>query len=329
MVTIEIFISHIFFKTKTIKMKKTIFAFGVALCFLTTSCNNSNDGEKTKSDSTTTVIDSTTKSGDNTNSVSDSTNTMVENTAHYSPSSNLAVSPSKITYLHWSGQEWSAEVVKDFRQGESIPIIVFKHTRGGQSHYDDYMDYKSDANESWRARIKYKIDPKTNTVSFYFTHCKNGSGACHDAPILNMAVNTGAAWQLSLESCTMEQFKLNTDYIKVNTKLLHGPPGAGGNTGGETGQQCNGNGIVTFNYTYPQTLYFYYWFAEDVANGSNECQIRKQWNEFHRGTNQFTIPKKKTLVYRIYTSTTCLNNNIRQYGSVYSCQVNNGLIDIN
>lgn len=93
-------------------------------------------------------------------------------------------------------------------------------------------------------------------------------------------------------------------------------------------QNCVGNGVVTFNNQSSQSLWFYYWYAEDIASGSDECQIRKLWKKLDPGNNQFTIPKNKTLVFRICTGETCLNNYVKQYGTLYSCQTNNGLVNI-
>ena len=91
-------------------------------------------------------------------------------------------------------------------------------------------------------------------------------------------------------------------------------------------QLCNGNGIVTFINSSSQPLWFYYWYADDVANASNECRIRRFWKQLDAGNNLFIIPKNKTLVFRICTSTECLNNMIKQYGIVNYCNVTNGIV---
>src|SRR4051794_10661266 len=64
-------------------------------------------------------------------------------------------------------------------------------------------------------------------------------------------------------------------------------------------QLCKGNGIVTFVNSSSQPLWFFYWYAEDVANASRECRIRRFWKQLDAGNNLFTIPKNKTLIFRI------------------------------
>jgi len=86
---------------------------------------------------------------------------------------------------------------------------------------------------------------------------------------------------------------------------------------------CKGNGIVTFTDSSSQPLWLYYWYAEDVANASNECHIRRFWKQLDAGDNTFSIPKNKTLIFRICTGTQCSKSLIRQYGIVHYCSVMN------
>src|SRR5690349_17806597 len=95
---------------------------------------------------------------------------------------------------------------------------------------------------------------------------------------------------------------------KVNRSLQ-----AGGEDSYNNELPCKGNGIVTFVDSSSQPLWLYYWYAEDVKNASHECQIRRFWKQLDAGNNQFTIPRNKTLIFRICTSTECLNNVVKQY----------------
>jgi hypothetical protein len=100
-----------------------------------------------------------------------------------------------------------------------------------------------------------------------------------------------------------------------------------------TTQNCQGNGVVNFYNTYSQSVWLFYWYAEDVANGSEECKVRRLWKQLAYGNNTFQIPKNKTLVYRIYTRNVapddCSSTYTKLYGSAYSCQWNNGTVPVN
>jgi hypothetical protein len=92
---------------------------------------------------------------------------------------------------------------------------------------------------------------------------------------------------------------------------------------------CKGNGIVTFMDYSPQPLWLYYWYAEDVVNAARECKIRRFWKQLDAGNNQFAIPRNKTLIFRVCTSTECLNSVVKQFGIVNYCNAANGTVIIN
>ena len=96
--------------------------------------------------------------------------------------------------------------------------------------------------------------------------------------------------------------------------------------GRNNAELCKGNGIVTFVNSSSQPLWFYYWYADDVRDASNERRIRRFWKQLDAGNNLFTIPKNKTLIFRICTNTECLDNVIKQYGIVYYCNTINRIV---
>lgn len=126
------------------------------------------------------------------------------------------------SYLTWNDKsEWKAAVVKIFNPSDSLPQIKFLHSkvikRGAeQTHYDDYINYLSDAGDRWQATIWYNPDAGT----FYFTHCKNGGEECHDDVIMNYRHISGESRQLTIEPSSLKQFKSSSKQIVVKSKFL-------------------------------------------------------------------------------------------------------------
>ena len=104
------------------------------------------------------------------------------------------------------------------------------------------------------------------------------------------------------------------------------PPQAVNEDDNDSTPTCKGNGIVTFVNSSSQALWFYYWYVEDVLDPSNECSFRRFWKQLDAGSNQFTIAKDKTLIFRICSGAECSDSFIKQYGIVYYCNVKNGVI---
>jgi len=117
-------------------------------------------------------------------------------------------------------------------------------------------------------------------------------------------------------------------YSDTSNRKLNSPLQAGVEDSYNNALPCRGNGIVTFVDSSSQPLWLYYWYAEDVVNASHECQIRRFWKQLDAGNNQFTIPENKTLIFRICTSTECLNSVVKQYGIVNYCTAANGTVII-
>ena|SRR3982750_4795745 len=124
-------------------------------------------------------------------------------------------------------------------------------------------------------------------------------------------------------------FQYTATYSDTSNRELNKSLQAGVEHSHNTSLPCKGNGVVTFVDSSSQPLWLYYWYAEDVVNASHECQIRRFWKQLDTGSNQFTIQRNKTLVFRICTSTKCLNSVVKQYGIVNYCSVANGTVVVN
>jgi hypothetical protein len=118
-------------------------------------------------------------------------------------------------------------------------------------------------------------------------------------------------------------------YSDTSNRKLNKSLQAGVEHSDNTSLPCKGNGVVTFVDSSSQPLWLYYWYAEDVVNASHECQIRRFWKQLDAGNNQFTIQRNKTLIFRICTSTECLNSVVKQYGIVNYCNAANGTVVVN
>ena len=134
------------------------------------------------------------------------------------------------------------------------------------------------------------------------------------------------AAQSQQSALAIKIFTHKVTYSDTSNKEANYSRQAGGGNSPNSAQPCKGNGIVTFINSSSQPLWLYYWYVEDVAKVSNECRIRRLWKQLDAGNNQFIIPKNKTLIFRICTSTECLNNMIKQYGIVNYCNVTNGIV---
>jgi hypothetical protein len=123
--------------------------------------------------------------------------------------------------------------------------------------------------------------------------------------------------------------KYVTIYPDTSNKKANKYPRTGGGDSLNNLLPCKGNGVITFVDSSSQPLWLYYWYAEDVENASHECQIRRFWKQLDAGNNQFTIPRNKTLIFRICISTECLNSVVKQYGIVNYCNADNGTVIVN
>ena len=93
---------------------------------------------------------------------------------------------------------------------------------------------------------------------------------------------------------------------------------------------CSGNMTINFNNMTSQSLCFYYWYAEDIPIGHTyiECDVMKFWKVLTPGKNEFTMPKNKSLIYRVYkikdNSCNCSFDYLKEEGSIYThnCNVN-------
>ena len=90
---------------------------------------------------------------------------------------------------------------------------------------------------------------------------------------------------------------------------------------------CSGNMTINFNNMTSQSLFFYYWYAEDLQNGNTyiECDVRKFWNVLVPGKNEFTMPKNKSLIYRVYKikENNCFLDYLKAGGTIYNnCNTN-------
>ncbi len=144
----------------------------------------------------------------------------------FSTSKSFAQSNS-IIYVHWGGTTWRADVVKSFVPDEPNPQIRFRHSQLlpgggiGNTHYEDFLDYQSDAGEHWRVTVQYI----TATNSFHFTHCRDGKpNACHGDVIMRIRDNGLRKWELSLVNCSLEDFRSPDKIIQVNTRFLEAGP---------------------------------------------------------------------------------------------------------
>lgn len=141
-----------------------------------------------------------------------------------------------IYYGTFGGDSYRAEIVKAFKSGDPNPQLRFKHTRLAtwQSHYEDFIDYVSDAGERWRATVHYNYV----TQSLYFRHCKfDNLNDCHDDVVMNITDFSGCKWNIKFDNYTLGQLQSNSEIIKLTQTLLGCPKPPIGNatTGGGTG----------------------------------------------------------------------------------------------
>lgn len=126
------------------------------------------------------------------------------------------------SYLTWyDDHEWQAEVVKTFELRDAMPHIRFLHSQVSgkgfeQVHYDDHINYICDDGSRWQATIHYD----SGSGTFYFTHCKEGSEECHDDVVMNYRNISGENRQLTIENCSLAEFKSQSKHIRINSKLL-------------------------------------------------------------------------------------------------------------
>jgi hypothetical protein len=306
-------------------MRKFFFPiWGLFLLTLCISCNNENTSGKI--DNETKV--STTKSAD---SIKTSSKTIV---------TKKVFSPTRFPYLDHNDNNWIAEIIKVQFQGEAKPRVWFRHSLKGATHESANIDYVADAfREKWSATIDPQIDPATNMVTYSFYHVNIGGEGdpggrpAHNDTVMRISENDGSAYEVSLQKSTLEEFMSlsDTGYIKVNIRMIRKPS----TPPPPPPPICRGNGKFNFkNYNRSKPLYLYFWYAEDVPNGAEECKIRTLWRgkALDYGDNIFQLVKGKNMIYRIYEKLgDCSTSSLVYYplDALRYCEIYNGWLDLN